>query len=236
VVASEPVVVTSRLADRRPAPAPARLLADLVPPTRFGHVTFDGYRPDPADAGVRLAATSNTLPGRLGVGRFAADDFLREIQGLAARFQVVRIDGPDFRHREAAVAPAPYTEAELVAVLEGTAPGVTVDVFDDVLAHLASLHPSRYGALLDGVGAVVLRDVGPVTDFNVALRLVVLVDRLYDRRIPVFASGIPLDQVFPAELLASGYRKKYLRAVSRLAAPAREADITFGRRPVARGT
>jgi predicted ATPase len=110
---------------------------------------------------------------------------------------------------------------------QGTAPGITVDV---------SPHPSRYGALLDGVGALVLRDVGPVTDANVALRLVVLVDRPYDRRIPVFASGIPLDQVFPAELLASGYRKKYLRAVSRLVALAREADITFGRRPVARGT
>jgi hypothetical protein len=32
-----------------------------------------------------------------------------------------------------------------------------------------------------------------------------------------------LDQLFPAELLA-GYRKKYLRAVSRLTALAREAQ------------
>lgn len=39
------------------------------------------------DAGVALAATSNTLPGKLGEGRFAAADFLREIQGLAARFR-----------------------------------------------------------------------------------------------------------------------------------------------------
>src|SRR3954447_18956831 len=38
------------------------------------------------DAGVKLAATSNTLPDALGEGRFAADDFRREIQGLAARF------------------------------------------------------------------------------------------------------------------------------------------------------
>ena len=36
-------------------------------------------------AGVSLAATSNTLPDKLGEGRFAAEDFLREIQGLAAQ-------------------------------------------------------------------------------------------------------------------------------------------------------
>ena len=51
-------------------------------------------------AGVRVAATSNTLPDALGEGRFAADDFLREIQALAAQFDVVRIDGPDYRHRD----------------------------------------------------------------------------------------------------------------------------------------
>src|SRR5690606_17347915 len=35
-----------------------------------------------ADSGVRIAATSNTLPGSLGEGRFAAQDFQREIQVL----------------------------------------------------------------------------------------------------------------------------------------------------------
>jgi cell division protein ZapE len=52
---------------------------------------------------------------------------------------------------------------------------------------------------------------------------VVLADRLYDRDIPVLASGVPLDQLFPPEMLAGGYRKKYLRAVSRLTALARQA-------------
>ena len=52
-----------------------------------------------ADRGVALAATSNTLPGSLGEGRFAAEDFLREIQALAARFEVLRVDGEDYRHR-----------------------------------------------------------------------------------------------------------------------------------------
>ena len=54
------------------------------------------------DAGVKLAATSNTLPDRLGEGRFGADDFLREIRSLSTKFDPVRVDGPDFRHRVAA--------------------------------------------------------------------------------------------------------------------------------------
>jgi cell division protein ZapE len=42
--------------------------------------------------------------------------------------------------------------------------------------------------------------VRPVDDQAAALRLVVLADRLYDRDIPVLASGVPLDELFPAEL------------------------------------
>ncbi|HYY10895.1 MAG TPA: AFG1/ZapE family ATPase, partial [Kineosporiaceae bacterium] len=87
---------------------------------------------------------------------------------------------------------------------------------------LAELHPSRYGALLDGVRVVCLTGVGEVPDQNVALRLVVLADRLYDRDIPVVASGAPLDRVFSEDMLRGGYRKKYRRATSRLVALARE--------------
>ena len=46
-------------------------------------------------------------PDALGEGRFAAQDFLREIQGLAARFDVVRIEGPDYRHRGLPPRPPP---------------------------------------------------------------------------------------------------------------------------------
>ena len=89
------------------------------------------------------------------------------------------------------------------------------------MEHLARLHPSRYGALVDGIPLVAWLDVRPAEDEAVALRLVVLVDRLYDRQIPVVASGAPLTQLFPAAMLAGGYRKKYQRALSRLAALAR---------------
>jgi cell division protein ZapE len=57
--------------------------------------------------------------------------------------------------------------------------------------------------------------VHALDDQAVALRLVSLTDRLYDAGVPVVASGDKLDTVFAEEMLAGGYRKKYLRATSR---------------------
>ena len=62
----------------------------------------------------------------------------------------------------------------------------------------------------------------PRPDQDVALRLVALADRLYDRAIPVRVSGQPLSELFTEEMLHGGYRKKYLRAVSRLTALSRD--------------
>ncbi|MFE3139954.1 cell division protein ZapE [Streptomyces scopuliridis] len=174
------------------------------------------------DAGVALAATSNTLPGKLGEGRFAAADFLREIQGLSARFRPLRIDGEDYRHRGLPAAPAPYSDEQVTRAAYATE-GASLDDFPGLLEHLSRVHPSRYGALTDGVRAVCLTDVAPVPDQSTALRLVVLADRLYDREVPVLASGLPFDRLFSEEMLNGGYRKKYFRAISRLTALARDA-------------
>nr|WP_151480248.1 cell division protein ZapE [Streptomyces albicerus] len=174
------------------------------------------------DAGVALAATSNTLPGKLGEGRFAAADFLREIQGLSAHFRALRIDGEDYRHRGLPEAPAPYSDEQVTKAAYAT-PGASLDDFPHLLDHLARVHPSRYGALTDGIEAVCLTDVQPVPDQSTALRLVVLADRLYDREVPVLASGLPFDRLFSEEMLNGGYRKKYFRAISRLTALARDA-------------
>lgn len=174
------------------------------------------------EQGVALAATSNTLPGKLGEGRFAAADFLREIQGLSAQFRPLRIDGQDYRHRGLPQAPAPFSDEQVAKAAYATE-GASLDDFPGLLEHLARVHPSRYGALTDGISAVCLTDVGPVPDQSTALRLVVLADRLYDREIPVLASGVPFDELFSEEMLNGGYRKKYFRAISRLTALARDA-------------
>ena len=169
------------------------------------------------ERGVSIAATSNTLPEQLGEGRFAAQDFLREINTLAAIFTTVRIEGPDYRQRGLPPAPEPLSDAQ-VAARAAQCPGATLDDFDELCAHLATMHPSRYPALVEGVSAVHLTGVHPLDDQSVALRLVSLTDRLYDAGIPVVASGAKLDTLFPPEMLAGGYRKKYLRATSRLLA------------------
>ncbi|MFF2025179.1 cell division protein ZapE [Streptomyces sp. NPDC058171] len=174
------------------------------------------------DEGVALAATSNTLPGKLGEGRFAAADFLREIQGLSAKFHPLRIDGEDYRHRGLPEAPAPYSDEQVTKAAYAT-PGASLDDFPQLLDHLARVHPSRYGALTDDLRAVCLTGVEPVPDQSTALRLVVLADRLYDREVPVLASGVPFDRLFSEEMLKGGYRKKYFRAISRLTALARDA-------------
>lgn len=167
--------------------------------------------------GVSVAATSNTLPDQLGEGRFAVQDFLREIHALSSIFTSVRIDGPDYRHRDLPPAPEPPSDDEVSTRAAGVV-GATLDDFDALCAHLATMHPSRYLTLIEGVTAVFITGVHPIDDQNVALRLVSLTDRLYDAGIPVVASGTKLDTIFSAEMVAGGFRKKYLRATSRLLA------------------
>jgi len=173
-----------------------------------------------ASGGTRMAATSNTPPNALGEGRFAAVDFLREIQGLSDQFDIVKIDGLDYRHRDVeshavALDPAGYATAIAEAAGQGA---VTADPFDAILKHLATVHPSRYVKLVEGLVAVGIEGVKVLHDQTDALRFVALVDRLYDEQVRVIASGVPLDRVFGDEMLAGGYRKKYLRAISRLIA------------------
>jgi cell division protein ZapE len=171
-----------------------------------------------AAGGTRMAATSNTPPNALGEGRFAAQDFLREIDALSAQFTTLRIDGLDYRRRDVEGHALALERPQFDAAVASYRGALTIDRFDDVLAHLAKVHPSRYVKLLDGLDAVALTDVRVLTSQTDALRLVAFVDRLYDAQVPVLATGVPLDSVFPEEMLAGGYRKKYLRAVSRLIA------------------
>ncbi|OLO98883.1 cell division protein ZapE [Mycolicibacterium porcinum] len=177
------------------------------------------------ERGVSIAATSNTLPEQLGEGRFAAQDFLREINTLAQIFTTVRIEGPDYRHRDLPPAPEPLSDDEVAQRAEGVT-GATLDDFDGLCAHLATMHPSRYHALIEGVTEVFITGVHPIEDQSVALRLVALTDRLYDAGIPVLASGTKLDTIFSPEMVAGGFRKKYLRATSRLLALTAAAQKT----------
>ena len=167
------------------------------------------------ERGVVLAATSNTLPDRLGEERFAADDFLREIQGLAAHFNVVSIAGEDYRQRD--LLPEGEASAEhAVSKAVESAQNATLDDFDALLAHLADVHPSRYRLMLENTRTVGILNARTITDQFQALRFVVFVDRMYDLDVDVYLHGCKPSAIFGEELLRGGYRKKYFRALSRL--------------------
>ncbi|MGV9193058.1 cell division protein ZapE [Microbacterium sp. MC2] len=170
--------------------------------------------------GTRLAATSNTPPNALGEGRFAAQDFLREIHAMAASFQTIRIDGTDYRQRAVDGHAQTVTDAEYERAVTDAAASTLAsdDAFGALITHLAQVHPSRYIRLIENLGLIGLRDVAPLDDQSAALRFVAFVDRAYDAQIPIRATGVALDAVFTEEMLAGGYRKKYLRAISRLVA------------------
>jgi len=190
-------------------PANTRLVANLLSQLVAG--------------GTVVAATSNTLPGALGEGRFDAARFRREIETLAAAFEVLTLAGQDYRHRDG-LAPAPPWSGAAVRGAATRAPGtVTLDHWPDLLAHLATLHPVRYRALADGLDAVFLLGVAPVGDLPDALRAAYLVDVLYDAEIPVAWSGCAAGELFAADLRATGYAKVLGRATSRFGAMLREA-------------
>ena len=127
---------------------------------------------------------------------------------------------------EAAYRHAGHHQADgaLLAAAQQTFSGRTVgiDDFDALIEHLSRVHPSRYRALIDGLDGIVWRGVRTIDQQAVALRFVVLADRLYDKDLPILSTGAPFDQVFTEEMMAGGYQKKYYRAVSRLTALARE--------------
>jgi cell division protein ZapE len=174
---------------------------------------------DLVSTGSRIVATSNTPPNALGEGRFAAADFLREIQAMADRFETIRIDGVDYRQRDLdGEAVVLNDDAYRFVLADSAAAGerMTDDAFDELIAHLATVHPSSYIGLLDGVRTIGLRGVHELTDQSAALRFVAFIDRVYDAQIPIRATGEPLTSIFGGGMLDGGYRKKYLRCMSRL--------------------
>ena len=174
-------------------------------------------------AGVRVAATSNSLPDRLGEGRFSAEDFTREIAAIASWFEVVRMDGPDYRATARPVTTSALDGAAADALVRTASGNVTDDRFGPLLTHLRHVHPVQYGPLLDGIDTVVVRGLAPLPDQAPALAWVALVDELYDAELTFGATGCDVADLFDPAFRHGGYRKKYGRCESRLAAMLGEA-------------
>jgi len=170
---------------------------------------------DLAASGVRFASTSNTPPNALGQGRFAADDFQREILGIGRNFDMVRIDGNDYRHRPFDDSHEVFSDEDLLSWI-GTSG--TVDSLDALLKHLAGIHPSLYSKLIEATDRIAITDAHLLTAQDAALRFVTFVDRAYELQVPIRSSGMALTEIFPDEYLNGAYTKKYYRAISRLGA------------------
>jgi cell division protein ZapE len=168
-----------------------------------------------AAGGVRFAVTSNTPPNALGEGRFAAADFQREILGIGKQFTMIRVDGEDYRHRAFGDSHQVFTLAELESWI---AAGDSLVDFKALLNKLESVHPSLYTKLLAGTKRVAITDAYRLVSQNDGLRFVAFVDRAYELQVELRSSGLPLTDIFPQEFIESGYKKKYLRAISRLGA------------------
>ncbi len=169
------------------------------------------------ERGGAVITTSNTPPEAQGQGRFNAEDFRREIQSLAANFTMVPVDGPDYRHRSSV---GTWLDPQLLAHLERTeaspAPRLALD-WDELFTLLRSVHPARFGGLLEQVKTVYLSGAQPIATQNDALRFVHFIDKLYDREVMLRASGFgELTELYDASYRDSAYGKKHHRSLSRL--------------------
>ena len=180
------------------------------------------------ERGGRVITTSNTPPEAQGRGRFNADDFRREIQSIAARFEVLRVDGPDARMAD--VEGGGWTRPE---DLPGGGPYLIRSDWAQLLTHLRRHHPARYRAQLEALDGLAVDGARRLPDQNDALRFVHFVDTLYDLRVPLWlapaapsgeaaAPATPFD-VFDPSYREGAYAKKYRRCASRLAEIALEA-------------
>jgi cell division protein ZapE len=167
--------------------------------------------------GVRFATTSNTPPAALGEGRFAADGFQREIQSVADKFEICRIDGDDYRHRKGSYDFQPVSVMQIEA-LQAESRRVLVEDFRDTLNFLASIHQSKYAKVAEQVDVVALLNVNQIDDQFEGLRFVSFIDRCYEAGVKVAFTGRNLEELFREDHVQGAYRKKYLRCLSRLSA------------------
>jgi cell division protein ZapE len=170
--------------------------------------------------GVRVATTSNTVPDELGRGRFSQKDFRAEIEELASAFETVRVQGEDFRHRRFEADPGRgyfLPRPALEAAARAAGDGALYARFDALLDALGRVHPIRYAALAERIGALFVDGLAEVPSLPDALRWVHFVDKVYDDAVPFAASSeAELGALFPAEFLRGPYGKKFSRCLSRM--------------------
>ncbi len=170
--------------------------------------------------GVRVAATSNTVPDELGRGRFPQKSFAAEIEELASSFETLRVEGEDFRQRLFRADPGRerfLDDAGMEAAARAASPRTLRAGFAELLAALGEVHPIRYAALADSLDGLLVDGVAPVTGMAEGLRWVHFIDKVYDDALPMAAtSPVGLGEIFPPDFVAGPFGKKFSRCLSRM--------------------
>lgn len=163
--------------------------------------------------GVHVLTSSNTPPGALGEGKFSVEAFARELGELVSHFQVVKVDGEDYRM---AHSQSSHGSQWIISQATNATAQIEFD-FEELLALLSSAHPMRIRQSLHGIKSLSLRNVAPIEEAHHALRLVYVIDKIYDNDVDLFVCAtMPLDELFQQRYFHGGDTKKFLRARSRL--------------------
>ena len=174
---------------------------------------------------ISIVTTSNTLPSDLGRGRFAAEAFQRDIGEIAAKFEVLSIDGEDYRHRhwdELAVASAEDHNGGIREAFEKDPAPDRARVllrWPELAQELEAVHPVHYAQIATQLQALYVENLERIDNQAVALRLVHFVDKLYDQEVRLRISlraALPLGEIISVAYRHGGYEKKYRRCLSRL--------------------
>lgn len=169
------------------------------------------------EAGGSVMTTSNTPPEAQGQGRFNAGDFQREIQSVAERFEVLPLEGPDFRRRDHLAALLTEAELERRFASEGARGPKERLEWPAFLELLGKHHPIRYRDVIGAFGTLYVGGAQPLETQNDALRFVHFIDKLYDLKKGLRVSGeVALQDLFDPSYRESAYAKKHHRCLSRL--------------------
>ena len=168
------------------------------------------------EQGGFVLTTSNTPPAAQGQGRFNASDFKREIQSIAERFDIMRLEGPDYRKRDKVAElldESKLEELERTENVELKVDAEWLELFD----LLKQNHPIRYAALIKQMDTLYLHHAEPIDNQNDAIRFVHFIDKLYDMKVGFRLSGdILLTELFDASYRDGAYAKKHFRCLSRI--------------------
>lgn len=158
----------------------------------------------------RILATANADPTMMDAGHSYADDFARELGEIAGAFEVIQVDGVDWRESGAAARlrePHARDETRVVEFDEST-----------LRAFLAETHPMYDAAWLDEVDRIVIDGVTPLADADEALRFVRFIDRVYDRDVDLDVTRFDgaIDDLLTPLKQDVRFRLHYVRCRSRL--------------------